>query len=265
MLDSIGEARISISEEVDPDLGRRETLLRAQSDAKSEEYTQLLSVDPSSSKLAKLNDELRRLRADDDELQGQLRVRNPRYATLVQPQPLGLEEIQRQVLDGDSILLEYALGDEKSYLWVVSRNEFTSYVLPRRSEIEKKVLHARSLMTARVPLPRENAVDFQMRNRTAESEYPKAAADLSRILLGPAADRLTKRRLVIVGESVLQYLPFGALPTPQSLQGSSPIPLIMEHEIVNLPSASTLAVIRRGSSSKNSPRPYDCRVCRPCI
>jgi hypothetical protein len=69
------------------------------------------------------NDELRRLKAAYDDLQAQITIRNPRYATLVQPQPLSVRDIQQQVLDNRSILLEYALGDENSYLWALTREK----------------------------------------------------------------------------------------------------------------------------------------------
>jgi CHAT domain-containing protein len=64
-------------------------------------------------------------------------------------------------------------------------------------------------------------------------------------LLGPVAAKLGKKRLVIVADGALQYLPFAALPAPGQTGNAAYTPLIVEHEIVNLPSASTLDVIRR--------------------
>src|SRR5207249_120857 len=75
LLDSISEIRVSIKEGVDPVLVQRETTLRAEIDAKSERYTQLLSVDSASKELVNLNDQIRKLEADYDELQGQLKIR----------------------------------------------------------------------------------------------------------------------------------------------------------------------------------------------
>jgi len=109
LLESISETRLSISEGVDRDLVEHEAMLRAAIEAKSEQHTELLSVDPGSKELANLNDELGRLNAQYDELHGQLLIRNPRYATLVQPKPLKLQEVQQQVVGDDSLLLEYAL------------------------------------------------------------------------------------------------------------------------------------------------------------
>src|SRR5688572_9591539 len=61
------------------------------------------------------------------------------------------------------------------------------------------------------------------------------------------------RRLLIVGEGVVHYLTFAALPSPSSIKSSSPRPVVIEHEIVNLPSASTLAVIRKEMQLRSKP------------
>jgi CHAT domain-containing protein len=64
------------------------------------------------------------------------------------------------------------------------------------------------------------------------------------MVLGPVAGHLARRRLLVVSDGALQYVPFGALYTPTT--GSRPrTPLIVEHEIVSLPSASALAVQRQ--------------------
>src|SRR5262249_56725354 len=81
--------------------------------------------------------------------------------------------------------------------------------------------------------------------------YWPQAAELSRMLLGPVASQLGRKRLAIVADGVLQYIPFAALPAPPPgndegrNSGAEPQPLFVEHEIVSLPSASTLATLRR--------------------
>ena len=71
------------------------------------------------------------------QVQAEIRRGSPRYAALSQPQPLRLADIQREVLDDNTLLLEYALGEERSYLWAVSRKGHSSYVLPPRAPIEE--------------------------------------------------------------------------------------------------------------------------------
>ena len=251
LLDTIAEARLSFTEGVDPTQLQREASLKASIEAKAEQYRQFLSSDVSS-KARELSDEIQRLTAEYDELIAQMRLSSPRYAELVRPQPIGLKEVQQEVLD-ESLLLEYAIGEDNSYLWAVTRDGLSSYPLPKRSEIDAKVRHVRELMTTLSPRPGEKPADRSSRVRREEAQYAQAAAQLSQILLGPIADRLEGQRLVIVAEGILQYLPFGALPSPKSLRNSSPEPLVKDHEIVYLPSASTLAVIRREAPLRARP------------
>jgi hypothetical protein len=54
------------------------------------------------------------------------------YAALTQSKPVTLAEIQQQVLD-DTLHLQYSLGEERSYLWAVTKTSLTSYeLLPAR-------------------------------------------------------------------------------------------------------------------------------------
>jgi CHAT domain-containing protein/Tfp pilus assembly protein PilF len=251
LLETIIETRSYISAGIDPVLLGREVSLRTGLDAKTEQYSQLLRVN--SKDAPTLADEINRLGADYDQLLGQIRSQSPRYINLVRPQPLRLAEIQRELLDDDSLLLEYALGEDNSYLWAVTREGFSSYTLPQRSEIEAKVQRVRELMTANSPRSGEKPADAVARIKREEAQYDQAAAELSQMLLGPVADQLEGRHLVIVGEGVLQYLPFGALPSPKSIRDSSPEPLVKDHEIVNLPSASTLGVIRKEAALRGKP------------
>jgi CHAT domain-containing protein len=67
------------------------------------------------------------------------------------------------------------------------------------------------------------------------------------MLLGPVAAQLGTKRLLIVADGALEYLPFSALPAPATQETESKAdakPLILVHEIVSLPSASVLALLR---------------------
>src|SRR5437660_7359819 len=83
------------------------------------------------------------------EVEAEIRSNSPRYAALVQPVPLSLKEIQQQVLDKDTLLLEYSLGDERSYLWAITNNSVTTRELPKREEIEKTSRQVYELLTTR--------------------------------------------------------------------------------------------------------------------
>jgi hypothetical protein len=66
------------------------------------------------------------------------------------------------------------------------------------------------------------------------------------MILEPAAGDLGTKRLVIVAEGALQYVPFAALSVP----GVGYQPLILRHEVISLPSASAFAVQRENLANR---------------
>jgi CHAT domain-containing protein len=146
------------------------------------------------------------------------------------------------------MLLEYSLGSEHSYLWATTRESVTSYELPKRSEIDAAARALYSELTARQPLPSETQLQYLARVKEADTQYEREATALGKVLLGPVTALLGKKRLLIVADGSLGYLPFASLPSPAP--GLPPRALIAANEIVYLPSASTLAVLRSQISGR---------------
>ena len=179
--------------------------------------------------------------AEYGQVQADLKASSPAYAALTQPQPLSVAEIQAQILDGKALLLEYALGDKRSFLWAVAPDSVRSFELPGRARIERLARRYYDLLTARNRQPPgETLAAWKQRIDGADADAERAGRELSRLLLGPVERLLGDRPLLIVADGALQYIPFAALPVP-----SSGAPLATRHEVVSLPSASALAVLRR--------------------
>ena len=243
LLESLTEARADIREGVSPELLENERDLQQQLKTKAERQVRLLSRKHTAEEAMALDKELQALTAEYEQVLAQIKQSSPRYAALTQPVPLGLAEIQREVLDSETLLLEYSLGEERSYLWAVTTTTITTYELPKRAEIEtlaRRVYHMLTARNQRVKF--ETAAEWRARIARADAEYDIAATELSKLILAPAAPHMNKQRLLIVSDGALQYLPFAALPSPSS---TPDVPLIAKHEVVSLPSASTLAVLRK--------------------
>jgi len=181
-----------------------------------------------------LEREIAGLLVELDDVEAEIRRQDPRYIALSQPQPIGFEEIAR-LLDPGTLLLEYSLGEEHSYLWAVSSEGVRSFTLPSQREIEGR---------ARQFYEELRAVEMGARRR------PATAANLSRILLGPVWSQAARgRRLVVVPDGALHLLPFGALPVPapgRGWQDSEGLRLLLDRlEVVYVPSATTLAAQRQ--------------------
>jgi CHAT domain-containing protein/tetratricopeptide (TPR) repeat protein len=251
LLGLLAETRAEIQSDINPALIERERNLRQMISDKAERQTRLLSGKHTEDQAAAAAKEIDALTIEYEQAQALIRQASPRYAALTEPAPLTLKEIQSEVLDDETLLLEYALGEEKSFVWAVTPSSISSFELPPQAEIRQAARRVYEILTARGnSAANETQEGRRRRIARAEAEYPEASMALSRLLLGPVASELKNKRLLIVGEDVLHYSPFAALPKPGA-PGSRP--LVVDHEIISLPSASVLAVLRRETAGRRAP------------
>jgi len=180
-------------------------------------------------------DELAEIENELNVLETEARAANPRRGSLTAPQPLSATEL-RAALDAESVLIEYALGEERSYVMVVTREQALAVTLADRRTIEEA---ATRVYAGLRPSP----------SGSAPSRDLQALADL---VLTPIVPLLTKDRVLIAADGALQYVPFAALPVVGT-DGTAQ-PLIRTREIVGVPSLSVLisqrAVTRSAVPSK---------------
>ncbi len=244
LIDMLTEASADIRQGVDPALLARERSLQQMLNAEAERQMRLFGAQHTEESAGAVRRKIEDLLTQLFAIEAELKAHSPRYAALTQPAPLGLAEIQTAVTDDATLLLEYSLGEERSYLWAVTANSFSSYELPSRAVIEAAARRCYELLTARNQFVKfETADEKRERVRKADAEYPNAAIALSQMLLGPVATQLGQKRLLVVPDGALEYLPFAALTNPNKDTGF--VPLMVQHEVTSIPSASTLAVLRR--------------------
>lgn len=147
---------------------------------------------------------------------------------------LTLTAIQQRLLDPETLLLEYKLGAERSYLWAVEHDRLAVFELPARDRLESLAASFHRQL-ARPP------------RHAAAAALERTGAELSRALLCPARDRLSGHRLIVIAEGELLYLPWSALGLGacDGPPARSPAPLAAGHPILAGASASALAALRR--------------------
>ena len=251
LLELLTEARADIRKGANPEILAEESRLQELISAKEKLRFEIVndknkSNDPISKAAAqRLKKEIENHLEEYKQLQVKIKQSNPKYANLKYPEPLKLAEIQQQ-LDKDSLLLQYSLGKERSFLWVVSPDSLDTYELPKKSEIDKSAINLFCLISRLSSKPpsatgKENACENRENIKTRRIDV--AAEQLSKLVLSPVKDKLGKKRLVVVADGALQYIPFAALadltPQPPSLQGNG------EKEKDKLPSPP-----RRGAGEK---------------
>jgi tetratricopeptide (TPR) repeat protein len=245
LLEMLTAARVDVHKGADPSLLEQEGSLRQTLAAKSDRRLQLLGDKGQQKQLAALTAEIEDLSKEYLEVEERLRSDSPAYAGLTQPQPLTAGEIQR-LLDADTTLLEYSLGEERSYVFAVTGDSITVRELPKREVIESLARRVFELLQHRNQTSGESTGQRQAAWAKADADYIHAAHLLSQMILEPVAPRMPGKRLLIVSEGSLQYIPFAALPALDSTSNDKPgwTPLLAEHEVVSLPSASVLAALR---------------------
>jgi len=215
LLDMLAASGADIREGLDPKLIARERDLSDRLNAKGARLLPLLGRDDPQA--AALTAEIRDLQSEYQDVEAAIRSASPRYAALTQPALLRVGEIRRQVLDLDTLLLEYSLGEKTSWLWVVGTDQLRAFPLPPRSEIEAQATRVYELLATHRP----------------DAEVAAATRKLSGMVLAPAASVLGNKRLAVVADSALQRIPFAMLSPGGGLR-----------EVVMLPSASAIAALR---------------------
>ncbi|HEX6187018.1 MAG TPA: CHAT domain-containing protein [Pyrinomonadaceae bacterium] len=262
LLELLNEGQIDIRQGVSAELLARERELQKQLNAKAGAQLSFMSEETTSSReevtteqSSTATNEIAGITNALLDVRAQIHQQSPHYAALTQPQTLSLKEIQ-ETLEPNSVLLEYKLGEQRSFLWAITRSEFRAFQLPGRAEIEPLARRVYRLLTARNrQAPNTTDALGQAQIIRSEKEYHEAATKLSRLLLGPIAPMKNSQRLLIVSDGALQYIPFAALPDPESRHATEGAdykarPLILNHEIVTLPSASVIAVLRRETAAR---------------
>jgi len=252
LLDLVRESRASIREGAAKDLLDRESELKGLIRTQAQYRLELSSTSRDSTELAEVESQLAQLRGEYQEIEAQLRQQNPHLSSLEEFAPLSLEQIQRELRDSNTMLLEYSLGDERSYLWAITSNSILSYELPGRKLIEDPARELLTLITAQQGIEGQSANDYQANIEASENLYFEKARGLSQLLLGPLADKLGNKRLIVVAEGALQYVPFAALPAPVGETAGSRTLLLETNEIIVEPSFSALIAIRNSTAQHAS-------------
>lgn len=212
---------------VDPELSKQERSLRQLLRVKEDQRVRLLRTTYKKDELEKLDAELERLNAEYKNVLATINERYPAYEQLTQPQSWDLRKIQEEVIgDDNTLLLEYLLGPERSYVWAVTRSGITSHELPSQAVITEAVKTVYELL--REP-PKPETKD----------KLDQATQALAQKILSPVADQLQKQRILVAADGALNYIPFQILPVANAE------PLVAQHEVINVPSASILGDLRK--------------------
>lgn len=263
LLDMLSESRAEITGGVPPELLQQK---RANLERQQEIAEQLTGVSPTAQApdkaVADVEAELAQLETAYESLENQIKAADPRYASLTGAQPLALADVQQQVLDDDTVLLEYGLGTTQSYLWAVTNKSVSLYQLPPRAALDKQASDLRDQI---VPTSARRSLTELSRGLTDErglgvsnnssgvgnaAGFATAASALYQSAVAPAAKVIGAKRLLVVADGALNYIPFEALISAPGGTDFAALPyMVLTNEFVYAPSASVVASIRQQRQS----------------
>ncbi len=246
MLDLLAEAQADRHEGTIGKLQDRERELRGYLTSLARYEMELSLNKKGSAELAEVDTQIAQLSSEYQEVQAQLREHMPNRASLDRFTPNGLDQVQNELRNTDTLLLDFDLGNERSYLWAVTATSFHSYELPPRKIIEETATELYNFGTARQE--QNDASTPPLDVAASDHLFHEKAIVLSNMLFGPVAQELGNKKLLIVAEGALQYVPFEALPVP-----GTQTRLIDTNEIDRTPSLSTLVAIRSENKRVASP------------
>lgn len=258
LLDLLSETGASITEGIPADLlKRKQDNLDRQQEIAEALMGVSLPTDEHTKKPSELENELEKLQTEFDDIENQVRTASPRYASLIGGQPLSLAEVQAKVLDDKTVLLEYNLGNEASYLWFATTAGVNLYKLPGRPTIDKLATELRAQLIPSKLQRRIVGIDVMADAQRGlgisatpfaedAASFVSASSALYKAVVEPAASTIGDKRVLVVADGALNYVPFEALVTSPATADYSTLPyLIKTNEIIYSPSASVIGAIRQ--------------------
>jgi len=263
LLDLLSETNAAITEGVPAELlKRKQDNLDRQQDIADMLTGINVSTEELKAKPQELDAELEKLQTEYEEIENQIRAASPRYATLTANKPMTLAEVQQGVLDDQTVLLEYALQLDDSYLFAVSKDAVSLFKLPARAAVEKYATELRAQLIPSKLQRRIVGIDVVEANRglgiassAPEDAAPFIAAsnNLYKVAVEPAASMIGEKRLMIVADGALNYVPFEVLLKSADAGDFASLGyLVKTNEIIYAPSASVVGAIKQQRGKTNS-------------
>ncbi|HYE76140.1 MAG TPA: CHAT domain-containing tetratricopeptide repeat protein, partial [Blastocatellia bacterium] len=234
LLDLLQAGRTNIQKSLSPEERQQEEHQRLRLVSLNSQLTsELLSTKPDPTRIAELKSQLAKARLEFEALETRLCVAHPELkVNRGELRPITISEIA-PLLNDQTALLEFAVSEDKTYLFVITKNKATP-----------------ELKTYSLPLKRKDLSDRteKFRKYLAEKDlrYSQPARELYDLLLKPVAAQLQgKTRLVIVPDGPLWELPF------QALMNADNRFLIEEYAISTTPSLTFLREMTRLGERRN--------------
>ena len=172
-------------------------------------------------------------------LMSRIRIKNPELASLAQDKPCSVMEIQENILDKKSAIIEYLLGEQQSIMFIIASSKYEVFLLPGRKAIRRS-LKAYLKELSESPNGQFKGV------YAAQRLYSEFFARAEQVLPDSV------KRVIIAPDGILCYLPFETLILPSDSESSQRDYLIHKYEISYIPSATALRLLLQNNVKQST-------------
>lgn len=228
-LDQLGNTHIDLYRNVDPQLVQHQQTLRSELTTFEETLRQerSRSINQQDQELIrKLTTSLAAKQKEYQEIITRIQVNNPEYSSLINVAPLTLTEIQ-SLLDQETTLLSFFVTDEKIFAFILTAQSFNVTEIPvPKMDLDETIRDFRSFPTL-------------------TQNPPESLKKLYSWLVEPLETKLKTKRIGIIPNESLHYLPFAALTDGEHYFGD-------DYILFYLPSASVLKFVSQKQKANRS-------------
>jgi tetratricopeptide (TPR) repeat protein len=222
-LDSLEVAQVSLSRAVDAKLANEENRINGGIAAL---YKKLLTPDLAPAQKMEIADRLGKAEAEYEKFKRTVRAADPVYADLKYPEIITAADARKALLDRETAVLAYAVGRESSYGFALTKGALRIFPLAPRKDLLPKVAGYLRAVSDKDPH------DFS------------GGRELYAELVAPAGLGPEIKRLIVIPDDALAYLPFDALRTGDGTW------LVERYAVSYAPSLSSLREIRKRNARR---------------
>jgi CHAT domain-containing protein/Tfp pilus assembly protein PilF len=227
-LESVGESQFKIKEKLSLELRQSEIEI-------AEKISSIMRrlAEPNLSTVHRNAVQKEYLQAENEYmlLVSKMRSEIPEVANMILPEPCDLIQVQNRLLDEKTAVIEYFLGENQSYLFVIKKRNSHMFILPPRGEIRRSI---KGLIKELSDPPRSDYRGLLASRRLFKELLPRIDEILPESI----------EHLIIVPDGVLYFLPFEALLSNSNAQLSASSYLIEKYRISYAPSCSSLLFLK---------------------
>lgn len=225
-LDQMAEGLIGLEKGMKPELKEEKVKIVGKLSALSKQMQESNSKDKK--KLLELKKEYHNAESEFHDLLIKIRLENPLYAAVNYPQPVSVQDLQKEILKDSEALLSYFISQHETYAFIISKNNFNIEPL-HANEDEVNGFIERYMLA----IKENNAVNMK---RYGSVLYEK--------LFKPLEKYLEKNRdIIIVPTGQLETIPFESLVIAKN--PGPPIYLLEKYRVKYVQNATLLSILRK--------------------